>query len=491
MERTVVLIQPEIGEWDWVRTRPHFPLGILQAAARVAGREPVVFLDQRVHKDWRERLADLLGRAPLCVGLTSMSGSQIGYALAASRLAKRLDPDVPVVWGGLHASMLPEQTLREPSIDLVVRGEGEDTFLEVVQALKAGRDMQGIDGVSWKQDGRVVHNPDRPFLDMEQAPEVPYGLVRVADYLPGFRGVPSLNMETSRGCPNRCTYCYNYRYNRSAWRSQSPGRVMERLRFAARELGVRGVYLTDDNFFARVGRGMEIARRIREERLGLQWQLQGVEISTVRDLPGRDLGLLAGSGCVRMSFGADSGSDRILARLRKKHRARDIREVNRRLAGYDIMLYFSFLSGIPTETPEDLELTLDLMLALVDENPHARVSPLYNYFPFPGALLYEEIVERHGYRPPERLEEWGRIDYGASNTGYMPAAMRKRVERAYLPTLFLDRKFHEYDTRPWLRALSDVYRPLARLRLRRRFFHLPLEAGAARLYLKLRKPRPH
>jgi anaerobic magnesium-protoporphyrin IX monomethyl ester cyclase len=491
MDRRVVLIQPEIGEWDWVRTRPHFPLGILQAASRVAVCEPVVLLDQRIQKNWRGRLEELIGDDPLCVAVTSMSGSQIRYALAASRLVKKIDPRVPVIWGGLHASMLAGQTLQEASIDIVVRGEGEETFGEVVEALKDGRTMRGIQGVSWKENGNVSHNPDRSFLDLERMPEVPYHLVNVEDYLPRFRDVPSLNLETSRGCPNRCTYCYNYRYNRCTWRCQSPSRVLERLRYAVRELGVKGVYLTDDNFFARVDRGLEIARRIREERLGLQWQLQGVEISTLRDLSSRDLDLLAASGCVRLSFGADSGSDRILKRLRKKHRARDIAEVNRRLAGYDITLYYSFLSGIPTETPEDLDETLDLILTLVDENPHARVSPLYNYFPFPGALLYEEIVEAYGYRAPETLEDWGKIDYGAVNIGYVAPAMRKRVQRIYLPSLFLDRKFHEYNTRPWLRVLSDLYRPLARYRVRNRFFGFPLEAGAARLYTKLRKPGSH
>jgi len=487
MERAVVLIQPEIGEWDWVRTRPHFPLGILQASALVAEREPVVFLDQRTCRDWRKRLESVLQDRPLCVGVTSMSGSQIPYALSASRWVKRHSPEVPVVWGGLHASMLPEQTLQDPAIDVVVRGEGEETFLGVVEALKAGRDMQGIQGVSWKKDGRVLHNPARPFLDMERVPEVPYKAVDVSGYLPHFRGTPSLNMETSRGCPNRCTYCYNYRYNRGTWRSQSPARVMERLRYVVHEMGVRGVYLTDDNFFASLDRGLEIARRIRDERLGLEWQLQGVEISTIRDMSDRDLDLVASSGCVRMSFGADSGSDRILERLRKNHRARDILEVNRRLADHDITLYYSFVSGIPSETPEDLERTLDLLLTLINQNPHARVSPVYNYFPFPGAPLYDEIVKNHGYRPPERLEDWGGIDYGASNIGYVPAAVRKRVERVYVPSLFLDRKFHEYDTRPWLRVLSDLYRPVARYRVRKRFLALPLESAAVRLYTKLRK----
>lgn len=480
MEKTVVLVQPAIGEWDWVRSRPHFPLGLLQAAAGVARAFPTVLVDQRTDPGWRGSLQGHLDRDPLCVAVTSMSGRQIGHALAASRHVKQVRPRVPVIWGGLHASMLPEQTLREPSIDVVVRGEGERTFAELVQALAAGSGPEDIPGLSFRDGASIRHNPDRPFLDLQEVPEVPYDLVRVEDYLPEFRGVPSLNVETSRGCPNRCAYCYNYRYNRCTWRWQEPARVLERLRYAVERLGVRGFYVTDDNFFARRSRGIEIARRIRDEGLGIQWQLQGVEIETVRAMDHQDLELLTVSGCVRFSFGADSGSDRILTRLRKKHTVRDLLEVNRRLADHDLTLYYSFLSGIPTETPEDLERTLDVILQVLDENPNARVSPLYNYFPFPGAPLYEEIVESHGYRPPERLEDWARIDYGSTNIPYLSPALRGKLERLYLPTLFLDRKFHEYNTRAWLRFLSDLYRPVARFRVRRRMLALPVEAWVVR-----------
>ena len=486
MEKAVILIQPEIGEWDWVRSRPHFPLGILQAAACVVKNTPVVLLDQRVERGWRKMLEKLLNDNPLCVALTSMSGNQIHHALTASRLVKDLNPRVPVVWGGLHASMLAEQTLRDPGIDIVVRGEGEETFGEVVEALKNGHGMEGIQGVSWRINGEVNHNPDRAFLDLEQAPEVPYHLVDVNSYLPEFRDVPSLNLETSRGCPNRCAYCYNFQYNRCTWRFQSPSRVLDRLRFAADHLGVKGFYLTDDNFFARVSRGLEIASRIRKERLGIRWQLQGVEISTVLGMSKNDLDLLASSGCVRFSFGADSGSDRILERLKKKHKAKDIIEVNQRLAAYDITIYYSFLSGIPTETEEDLKRTVDILLALVDGNPNARVSPLYNYFPFPGAALYEEIVSQYGYRAPERLEDWEKVDYGTTNIRYLSSGMREQLARLYIPSLFLDRKFHEYNTRPWLRLFSDVYRPLARYRIRKGVLGFPLEAWAARAYMRLR-----
>jgi len=489
MDRAVILIQPEIGEWDWVRSRPHFPLGILQAAAKVATSTPVVFLDQRLEKGWQRVLeGHLADEEPICVALGSMSGRQIGYALAASRFVKEVNPRIPVIWGGLHASMLAEQTLAETSIDIVVRGEGEETFAQVVDALKHGQGLDGLEGVSWRKDWKVNHNPDRPFLDLEHLPEVPYHLVNVKDYLPEFRGVPSLNMETSRGCPNRCAYCYNYQYNRCTWRCQSADRVLERLRFTVDQLGVRGFYITDDNFFARKSRALDIARRIKEEELGIQWQLQGVEISTILEMYREKLDLLASSGCVRFSFGADSGSNRILERLKKNHTAEDILEVNRRLAGYDITNYYSFISGIPTETEEDLERTVDLVLTLVDENPNARVSPLYNYFPFPGAPLYQDIVASYGYQPPERLDEWERVDYGVSNIRYLSPAMRERLERLYVPTLFVDRKFHEYNTRPWLRLLSDLYRPLARYRVRKRFFRFPLEDRAARLYMRLKNP---
>jgi anaerobic magnesium-protoporphyrin IX monomethyl ester cyclase len=484
-KRTVVLVQPHIGEWDWVRSRPHFPLGLLHAASAVAQEYPVVLIDQRVEKDWKEQLERHLEEEPLCVALTSMSGSQIAHALSASRFVKKRSR-VPVIWGGLHASMLAEQTLAHPSIDIVVRGEGEETFLELVQALEGGASLEKVRGISFLENGHPVHTEPRDLLDMERLPEVPYHLVTVRNYMPSFRGVPSLNMETSRGCPNRCTYCYNFRYNRRRWRAQGPDRVIARLRHVAATYGVRGIYFTDDNFFADVRRGLAIARRILDEGLQLQWQLQGVEIKTILQMSEADLDLLEASGCVRFSFGADSGSDRVLQRLRKNHTVRDIIEVNRRLAGRDITIYYSFISGMPGETLDDLTRTKDLALRLTRENRNARVSPIYNYFPFPGAELYDELIRSFGYVPPQSLEEWSRIDYGSVNLPFLDPAIRKTLERLYVPSLCIDRKFHEYNTSSLLRLALDLYRPLARLRVERMWLGWPCETRLAGMYRTVR-----
>ncbi len=482
MKAKVILVQPRIGEWDWVRSSPHFPLGITHAASLVAQRFPTVLIDQRLDRDWARRLEDCLKAGALCVALTSMSGRQITHALAVSRFVKARSP-APVVWGGLHGSMLADQTLSDPSVDMVVRGEGEETFLELVQALEGGGPLDQIKGLSFRRHGEITHNPERPLLSMEGLPEVPYHLVRVKRCLPAFRGVPSLNMETSRGCPNRCTYCYNVRYNRHRWRALSADRVMERLRYVTRAFGIAGIYFTDDNFFGQLPRGLEIARRIRSDRLGIQWQLQGVEIRTILDMSDEELTLLEASGCVRLSFGADSGSDRILKDLRKNHTVEDIITVNRRLTRHDMTIYYSFISGVPTETLEDLGRTKDLALKLTEENPRARVSPIYNYFPFPGADLYDEIVASHGYVPPRSLEAWASLDYGVTNIPYLNANMQRVLGRIYLPSLFIDRKFHEYNTSPLLRVLGDMYRPVARMRLRKMRLALPLETMAARLIL--------
>ncbi len=486
--RMVVLVQPHIGEWDWVRSRPHFPLGLLHAVSVVAQRYPVVLIDQRVQKDWRKRLEQVLLENPLCVALTSMSGRQISYALATSQFVKQRST-IPVVWGGLHASMLAEQTLANPNIDIVVRGEGEETFLELVETLDSGGPLELVKGISFRKDGVPIHTQARALLAMETLPEVPYHLVSVNEYLPAFRGIPSLNMETSRGCPNRCTYCYNFRFNHRRWRAQGPDRVMDRLRHVVETYHVRGIYFTDDNFFADVRRGLEIARRIREEGLRLQWQLQGVEIKTILDMSEPDIDLLEESGCVRFSFGADSGSDRMLERLRKNHRVDDIIEVNRRLAGRNITIYYSFISGLPTERPEDLVRTKDLTLLLTKENRNARVSPIYNYFPFPGAELYEELTRSFGYLPPQRLEEWARIDYGAVNIEGLDRRVRHILKRLYVPSLCIDRKFHEYNTSFLIRWFSDIYRPVARLRLKKMWLGCAVEQRLAHLYLAWRAAR--
>src|SRR5438105_1153967 len=127
----LVLLQPRVGYMDSMRSKPALPLSLLHAAALAAERHEIVLIDQRVSDDWHERLVHELAQDPLLVGITCYTGPMIRRALELARIVRDLAPAVPILWGGVHVGLLPEQSLQHPLVDLVARGEGEETLLRL------------------------------------------------------------------------------------------------------------------------------------------------------------------------------------------------------------------------------------------------------------------------------------------------------------------------------------------------------------------------
>lgn len=222
----VVLVQPKVGDWDMVRSHPSLPVALLSAANLVNEEFSIVVIDMRIVVDWKERLKAELEKRPLCVGITSLTGRQIRYDLEASRFVKE-NSNIPVVWGGIHASIFPESTIRNRYIDFVIQGEGEITFLELVKALKEkGSDFDNIKGLWFKRANNLIGNEKREFCQLGKLPPLPYDLIDLRYYLPKFMGRRTIYFETSRGCPNNCAFCYNLTYHYRQWRCQSAEKVI-------------------------------------------------------------------------------------------------------------------------------------------------------------------------------------------------------------------------------------------------------------------------
>jgi len=160
--RSVVLLRPSEGLYSKV-FRPWIPLSLLAAAAKLdeAGY-PIVLIDQRTSSDWKSELYHALKQNPICVGVTAMTGSQITHALEMSACVKQ-HSSTPVVWGGVHATLFPSQTLEHPCIDVVVKGEGEETFLQLILRIEHGQSLQNLEGIAYKDHGLIVHNPEGLF----------------------------------------------------------------------------------------------------------------------------------------------------------------------------------------------------------------------------------------------------------------------------------------------------------------------------------------
>jgi len=468
----LLLLQPHTELFDSLKSAPTLPLALLSAARLAAAEFEVELLDQRVERDWRGALAAAVRGGCRAVGITSVTGRQLLHAAEAARAAKELG--ATVIWGGVHASLLDEQVLRDGLADVVVRGEGEQTLLELMRALARQQPLQAVDGLSLLRDGSLQRTPDRPFADLGALPDVPYHLAGPR-YLFSRRGRPTLYLETSRGCPHGCTYCYNTAYHNRRWRGEPADSVLGRIDRALAALpGVRHLSLVDDNFFTDRKRALAIAEGLAERGRDLTFQVQGASVSDLDRLAAAELALLARSGCARLDMGVETGSPRILASVGKQLDLGAVRRVNRLLREHGMVPWYNFMAGFPGETEEDLSATIDLILELTKDNPAALVSPVYCLAPYPGTRIFDQS-RASGVRFPEHTEAWAGFSLDRPHDPSVGRARAEFLSALYFYSIFIDGKIEEYDTIPGLALAARLYRPLARWRLERRFFSLSPE----------------
>jgi len=454
----------------------------LAAPLRRRGYE-VRILDQRVEPDWRAILRQELEKRPVCVGVSSMTGPQIRHALEVSRIAKAHGA-APVVWGGIHPTILPAQTLENESIDIVVQGEGEESFPELVDAIDEGRSLRGVRGIWFKEDGRILHTEKRPHTVLGEQPPLDYDLIDLKKYLRIISGVGHLNVLTSRGCTRACTFCFTAAAGSKRWRAMDADLAVDRIASMVRTCGVRGVTFIDNDFFADRDRGRRILQGLIREDLGLRVSKIAIPPDTLLSMHEDDLALLAEAGCRRLTIAIESGSPRMQDLLNKRTDLQAIRALNRRLRGSPLVPHYLFMIGLPTETREDLAASVSLALELLEDNPEGNA--FFNiYTPFPGTRLFDVAV-RHGLRVPERLEDWAASDYRNPTQGapWLSADMRGLVEMLDFCAFFVGEQSglqSSDNTNPLVRLLCRSYAPVARTRMRHLWAGFPAEIRLARL----------
>ncbi|OIO02061.1 MAG: hypothetical protein COX65_02500 [Elusimicrobia bacterium CG_4_10_14_0_2_um_filter_56_8] len=480
MKSNLVLIQPGIGDMDMFRDNPTPPLGLLCAASLICGELEVRIVDQRAEADWRAALAAAIDKGTVAVGFTAMTGGMILNALEAAVLARSLCA-APLVWGGIHASLLPEQTVSHDLADYVVEGEGEQALAELVRRLAAGADTAGIPGVWSRKEGKVFSSPRGPLLDLDTLPPVPYHLVDMEKYTQTYRGKRMFFYQSSRGCPCKCAYCYNRVFSLGRLRAKSAARVLAELRDLRSRYDFSLVYLLDDNFFIDQRRAMTILAGLKE--MGLGCVLQGVDIETLARMSDADLDFAEAAGVVRIAIGVESGVDRVRTEiLNKSGSLRLAREQLARFKNRKIAVLCSLIVGLPAETPEEIRTTMSFGLEILRLGENFRIPQFYIFSPYPGTKLFSAL-ERAGTSFPGRLEEWGKYEWDYSHMHESSPGLKDFLERACFVSKFLDRKMDDYGSGGWiLKALYNAYRPLARFRLRTGFLNpLPERAGYAAL----------
>jgi radical SAM superfamily enzyme YgiQ (UPF0313 family) len=341
---------------------------------------------------------------PLFFGLTIYSNESIADALSLARELRERYPGVPLVWGGPHAQMVPEQTASHPLVDAVCYDEGEQSVVEIAEQISHGAwDPAGIRGLAFRdEEGRVRRTQPAPLMSGDDLPYPPYDLLDLGRY---FVARQKSYYQSSRGCPFSCTFCADVQQRR--WRARSPEVVLDHLARMVRELGSHEIYFSDANFFVDLRRARRICEGMLERGLHLRWSAF-CRVDTVLRMDADFLRVLSRAGCHQLDIGGESGSDEVLRAFSKGVTSEMILQAVDQLAAVPIKPELSFIGGAPAESEEDFAKTLSLIDTIRHRHPVATVNGIFPYQPYPNSKLGAEAIARWELPVPRDLEGWSR-----------------------------------------------------------------------------------
>ena len=389
-------------------TRPknrRFPLSVLALAAVLEGKEEYEIVDGNIDPDPGRTIDTIMSATPAeALAVSVMPGPQMVTAVELSKRFRAKYPKVPIIWGGYFPSLYPDTTLRAPYVDIAVRGQGEETFQELLEALRNGRDYRHINGVSYRDPfGLVVNTKDRAIRSPGDYPVMPYHRLRDPQkYIARtFLGTRTAVHHASFGCPFRCTFCGVTEVAGGRQKSEAPERTASVLAQLKREFDINAIQFYDNNFFLREDDAVELAERITPLDLG--WWCEG-RIDIINRYSDATLRTLRKSGCKMIFLGAESGSDRVLREMDKQITTAQTLELAARFREFDIIPEFSFVIGNPKAPEEDLRTDMEFIRKLKKINPISEII-VQHYTPTPHPDgMYGDIDDKITF--PKTPEEW-------------------------------------------------------------------------------------
>ena len=452
---------------------PQVPLSLLYLASSLNQDFSVRILDMRIEDYRKFNIGD-----PVFVGVSCMSGLQINYALEFARHIREKKPSIPIVWGGVHPSLLAEQTARSPYVDVVVRGEGELIIKELANKLALNQPVDSVAGLTYKANGIIKNNQDGEIIELDDIPiALPYDLLQLDKY-PSIKA-GRFHVQTSRGCPHRCGFCYNSYFNKKKWRGKSAKRVLDEIQYLLNKFPeTKIIDPIDDNFFVDRKRVEDICHGILERKLDFQWRAN-CRFDYLSTYDKAFLQLIEKAGCVELDFGGESGSERIQQLICKDVTADEMLTSVGNLHRWapSIEPYVSWMSGLPGETDQDLAKTFDLMDKLRVINPKTQHFGIFIYTPFPSPVMQYLPKE---YTPPQSLEAWGNVEVFQFNP---PWHTKEHLEKLHAVstvarcTFYPQSRIKERDLA--FKIAYSMMNKIAKYRWQNRNFSFPIELKLA------------
>ena len=464
------------------------PLSLVYIATPLKDYFKISIIDARVDKQWRDTLKrELESDRVICVGISSMTGPQIRGGIEAASIVRDHSPFLPIVWGGVHPSLMPEETVNNEFVDIVVIGDGEETFKKLVEEIQKGGSLKNVDGIIYKENGSIIRTPSRKQFPLNTLSNPAYDLLNLSQYIstPAWTSQASLPVITSRGCPMRCAYCYNTEFSHKHWTSLSAENTVSSIAYLVNKYRLSGVFLLDDNFFVNLSRVKEICQRLLREKLDIEIYNANCRADSIAKMETEFLKLLKKAGFNQIFIGVESGSQDVLNRIKKDITIEQVLDGNKKLKSVGIRPFYSFMIAFPFETKEDINKTLILMRRLLRENPDAIVYKLQFFTPFPGTELFDTASDL-GMEFPRSFEEWSNYHYDKLNYDGFDGSHKKFLEKCHYYSTFLDKKL-SMGHKPYIKLITSMYSEILQFRVDRNCYSFMWELHPLKIAQKIRK----
>jgi radical SAM superfamily enzyme YgiQ (UPF0313 family) len=432
----------------------------------------VIIIDGRIDKKPIETINKHIKDA-LCFGVTVLTGRPIKDALNITQEVKKMRHDLPIIWGGWHTSLFPEQTLiDEPSIDITVQGQGEDTFKELVDKLENKEKLDNVKGICYRKlTGEIVKNPPRIITKMDNFADINYDLIDVEKYFEK-KGRRQLDYISSTGCYFRCSFCADPFVYERKWTAISADIMVNKLEVLYHKYKFTDLNLQDETYFTHRDRVIEISEKIIDKKLKFSWAAtmradQGSRMSV------EDFKICVDSGLRRLLIGVESGSQEMMDWLKKDIKLEQVYICAERCKELGIAVQFPFIVGFPEETDKSIEATVNVAYKLNSMHPDFR-TPIFYFKPYPGTKITDNVI-KNGFKLPETVHEWSDFDFVGSSGPWVSKDKYDFFEKYkfYLKFAFSNQK--------------TIYKPLqivAKLRCRYKFFNFPFEKKIVDTFFK-------
>ncbi|MFZ4796087.1 MAG: B12-binding domain-containing radical SAM protein [Bacteroidia bacterium] len=402
MKKTIVLYNPYAVFYT-------MPLALIAIGSYLdADKYNVIIIDARIEKNPLEKIKTALSNNGVCFATTVLTGAPIKDAQDISRKVKALFPKIPVVWGGWHPSLFPEQTLNEPSIDIIVKGQGEITFKELLERFETNTSLEGLQGICYKNaENKVISNQERTMVDINDFPAFNYDLIHIPDYMK-LSGRKQLDYISSQGCRFRCSFCADPFMYKRGWYGFSAERMGNEIEALWKKYKFEHVHFQDETFFTNSKRVKAIAEEFIKRKLPISW------FGTMRADQGVRLEdevweICKQSGLEKVMIGMEAGSQEMLDYIQKDIKLEQVFDSAAKCIKYDIGINFSIIIGFPGESEESINSTLSMVTELRKMSSKFNMGIFY-YKPYPGNKIADELLAK-GFNFATSLEEWSDFDF--------------------------------------------------------------------------------